>query len=303
MKTKNNKSHLIFNKIRKMHSSDYMMNVIDIIKTVIKIITRIFFGSALFLCVFLTIININSNKMSLDYFWDAFVAIVPIYCSLYIFVSLLKAMVFSLWDAPDSCFQGKASISNAQIGSCVIKGADESDIINNTLEISSVHEAGHALVAYLLGFELFLSVSYEKSFTNVFPKNILTMTPDMLRKFIKINYAGMAAEKILLGQASMGSFGSHNSDFNCANTYIENYVFMTNDNLSKYSLDPEVQQEVSKLSKKLYQETYDLLSENKAILKELSVYLKDTGECSYEEVKNIVEKYNYNISKENEADC
>lgn len=188
-----------------------------------------------------------------------------------------------------------------QTNSCGIKDMNESDIINKTMEISSVHEAGHALVAYLNGFELFLSVSYENSFTNIVPQNSLVMDSDMLKKYILILYAGMAAEKILLGKASMDSFGSNNSDFNRANTYIENYVFMTNDNLSKYSLDPAVQREVLKLSKELYQETYKLLSENKGVLNVLSAYIKDAGKCSYEEVKNIVEKCN--IQKQNKTDC
>lgn len=93
MKAKNNKIGFLFDKIRKLHFSDYMMSIIYVIKTIIKIVI----GSALFVCVFFTVRDINANKNLLDYFRSVFLSIVPIYCFLYIFISFIKTMILPLW--------------------------------------------------------------------------------------------------------------------------------------------------------------------------------------------------------------
>lgn len=98
---------------------------------------------------------------------------------------------------------------------------------------------------------------------------------------IKISYAGIAAEKIIFGEAYCGSYGSSKSDLNIGSKYLRNYIFMTNDNISKYSNDPEVCNIARKLSLIFYKEVYDLLFLHKEFLTDIA---------------NLFECYNSNVS-------
>lgn len=162
------------------------------------------------------------------------------------------------------------------------------------MQIIRVHEAGHAVMCYLMdvqNYTLFLTntprVSYEF---------IGLMDAEIIKKQIFIDYAGAAAEELILGKLSSGSMGDSIGDFDKAVKHIREYLMMTDPKYDKTGLDNSMNQKIVLLSNVFYNDVKELLSNHKCTLSLLIDELaKGSREVySAEILTNIFEKlYNY----------
>lgn len=150
----------------------------------------------------------------------------------------------------------------------------------------AVHEAGHAVMAYLLDLpEYHVTISDDYAFTTTENKDL---TPEGTKKEILVNYSAAVAEELLLGKFCCGSMGSNNADFETATRLIKAYIVMTNPNVSKTLLDVELAEEMIELSKMFYHESKDILSENQFMLSILSDELMKKSSMSKKEIVKIL---------------
>ena len=159
--------------------------------------------------------------------------------------------------------------------------------MNSALQSLSAHEAGHALVAYIFGFQFSAHITCESSYISITGDFV---TAEKLRSIIIICYAGTAAEDILLGERRMGSYRTKGADLNVARTYLENYVFMTRDDISKCPDDPRVKELVFHLSQEYFEEAQKLIIENQKVVNELAIEFAKKQNWEYEEIKNFMEE-------------
>lgn len=169
--------------------------------------------------------------------------------------------------------------------------------ITNTesaLKSLSTHEAGHAFVAYILGLRFSAHITCERSYISVTGDFV---TAEQLRSIILVEYAGTVAEGILLGERILGSYGTKDADINVARTNLENYVFMTRDDLSKCPDDPKVKELVFKLSKEYFEEAQKLIIENQKVILELATEFAKKQDWEYEEIEKFMELKGISPSK------
>jgi Peptidase family M41/AAA domain len=183
--------------------------------------------------------------------------------------------------------------------------------LEDTIANISVHEAGHA-VAYIVLFNLAplqlkskIASSYAAGFT--FSHQIHDTKANILNK-IKIFLAGGIAEEIVFGKdnASTGRSSDRNEVTILAVDYVRRFgfdsEFQANYSLDgAYSLDKSVTDlDIEKMIAHLVSETYQLLSENKKLLLELSKELMKTGTLEGDAVGEIAKKFDYNVAVQNE---
>lgn len=163
-----------------------------------------------------------------------------------------------------------------------IASEKEEKAISDNRKVCTVHEAGHALMAYLQNVSNF-RVTLSKTITTY-----NTQDAEDVKTMILIDYAGAAAEEILLESFSLGSMNSTDSDFVRATEHIKAYIIMTDSSVSKTMLNEELSQKVISLSKEMYSMSKDLLSENKEMLEVLSNELMKKEEMSKEEIIDLL---------------
>ena len=180
--------------------------------------------------------------------------------------------------AVESSF-GKAVKSN-QIKRC-------ESIAEYNRKVSAVHEAGHAVMAYLEEIE-----NFEVIMSDINPR--VVMGPKLLdekdvKKMILIMYAGAIAEKMLFGNFHSGCFIGEGNDFSKATELIKGYIVMTNPNMSKSLLNVELSEKVILLSKEFWQKAENTLINHKIMIEVLSEQLLKKETLSKEEIKTILE--------------
>ncbi|MDE7423780.1 MAG: ATP-dependent Zn protease [Lachnospiraceae bacterium] len=163
-----------------------------------------------------------------------------------------------------------------------IASEKEEKAISDNRKVCIVHEAGHALMAYLQNVSNF-RVTLSKTITTYNTQDV-----EDVKTMILIDYAGAAAEEILLESFSLGSMSSTDSDFVKATEHIKAYIIMTDSSVSKTMLNEELSQQVISLSKEMYSMSKDLLSENKEMLEVLSNELMKKEEMSKEEIIDLL---------------
>lgn len=167
----------------------------------------------------------------------------------------------------------------------VKKDTDAYRHIKRNREIYATHEAGHVVMGYIKG---------EVCSVHILPSSVRTetyvegMSVDSLKKKILIDYAGAAAEELLLGEISCGSMLERTADFNIAVEHIKAYLVMKDDSLSKSLLDVELSEKVIECSREFYKEAFDILSENKAKVKIVASVLRNTDELYRGEIESLL---------------
>lgn len=176
-----------------------------------------------------------------------------------------------------SCVIGRSEIDEAMIQMAThgVTRKDDSEVSQEVLEITSIHEAGHATAVKLLTNDLLYRVSV-RSVTSgaggytmhIDQKEILHSRRDLENK-VMIIYAGRAAEYLLTGSDDLVSTGA-SSDITAATNVIE--MMITHYGMSKYGMiDPSQLQldlgnntlpVAQQISKDLYERTVKLLSDN-----------------------------------------
>lgn len=165
-------------------------------------------------------------------------------------------------------------------------------------EIRYYVAAGHVLVAYILGFK------FTSHITNM--SAYISLSGDMINaegqwSCILVKYAVMA-EQTLLRESHNGSYGTETPDLSTVRTDIENYIFMTRDDLSKCPDDPQVKEEVSRLAKKGFAETKTLLNDNKEVVRMLAEEFAKKSDWTYEEITEFMTTHNIFVKNDADAD-
>lgn len=160
-------------------------------------------------------------------------------------------------------------------------------------KIFRIHEAGHAVMAYLQeveDFEIDMS-SY------ISPKTItqyISIEVDDVKKRILVGYSGAVAEELLLGHFCAGSMGNSESDFPSTTEWIKAYIVMTDSTVSKTLLNEELSDRIIAVSNALYQEAKDLLSENKEMIEVIANELENKDSLNKCEIVQLLSTINKN---------
>lgn len=172
---------------------------------------------------------------------------------------------------------------------------------NDDQKLIAWHEAGHGLVSKLLTNDMIVELNITPSTTGAggmlisIPEKEGLHSREYLLQQIKVAYAGRAAEEILFGnkmQVTTGASSDIKQATNKILSYISVYGFsddygmldLTNTNFKNVN----VLENAKKMSNDLYQETYDLLVENKAKLEALASALLEKEVLSGDEVELLV---------------
>lgn len=136
-----------------------------------------------------------------------------------------------------------------------------------TSEVKAAHEAGHWLMAELLGIKVKEVSIITGRTTGDFVVNISDCTS--VSTHVKIFYAGLVGEQILLGKAGEGCMGGKNADLERAEDLIKNYILLADGvELTPDYISQETAERVAAMSKQLRQEVMSELTEHKVELEE-----------------------------------
>lgn len=189
----------------------------------------------------------------------------------------------------------------------VTKGDKKKDFDRSVkdTEITAWHEAGHAIVSWILAKQrvnkvtIIPSTSGAGGITLMEPKEGDYYSKKDLENMVKICYGGRAAEYLLLGNEDSITTGASNDIEKATNiimSMLGSYGMCDKFgllNLEKMrGLNQEyLLTEAREFSNKLYKETIDFLSENYELLKEMSEVLISKETLDEAEVEFIVNKY------------
>lgn len=193
------------------------------------------------------------------------------------------------------------------------KSGDEKD--EDQLRLIAWHEAGHALVAKTLTNKEVPKVTIVPSTSGaggvafVIPKKMGLNSKEELINDIKIDYAGRAAEYLLLGSQEKITTGAY-SDIQSATRKIKGMItqYGMSDTYGMLNLDmfqgstvsadnKEVLKEASEMSKKLYEDTILLLSANKPLLEDIANELLKKETLVEDELNAIIAKHRVGITE------
>lgn len=164
-------------------------------------------------------------------------------------------------------------------------------IADYNINISVIHEAGHAVMAYLKKLEHYsVYVAHTSAKITYVYKNF---DLEDVKDQILITYAGAVAEELVLGEFHYGCIGSisdQESDFSQATELIKAYIVMNDCTKSKSLLDSELSDEIIKLSNEFYQEAKEILSSNKDALDTIIEALNKQRQLTQEEVEKLLDK-------------
>lgn len=188
----------------------------------------------------------------------------------------------------------------------------QSNVIDTVANIS-VHEAGHA-VAYMLLMHLVplqlkskVASSYAGGFT--FPHQIHDNKINLVNK-IKIYLAGGIAEDIIFGKdnASIGRSNDREKVTMLVIDYVRRYGF-DDEFQSVYTIEEypytlnknPTDLDIEKMTARLLAETKELLIQNIAFLKDLSIELAIKGSMKAEEIASIAKRFSIKVAVKEEG--
>jgi cell division protease FtsH len=168
-------------------------------------------------------------------------------------------------------------------------------------EIVAYHEAGHAVVHYLLGEEISrasiigTTSGVGGAVFNADTESVF-VTKEQMRNKIKACFGGRASEEIKFGDVTTGASSDITQATNCMLGYIQRYGFdekfgmLDMESLRNRGIlgdDGQVAQ-LSEMSRELYTDTVGLLRENYALVERLAQELLDKETLSGDEVVEIL---------------
>lgn len=154
-----------------------------------------------------------------------------------------------------------------------------------TEDVKAAHESGHWLMAELLNIPVQM-VSIITGITRLGDNKDNDFTIDLSDKtdvfnMIKIYYAGITAEQILLGKAGQGCMGSDTADLEMAEILLKKYLLITGESeLTLNFISHDTTEKIAALSKQIRQEVISELTKNKDRLEEKYKKLLEKKEVS-----------------------
>lgn len=135
-------------------------------------------------------------------------------------------------------------------------------------EVKAAHEAGHWLMVELLGIKV-KEVSIITGRTTMEDCIVNISDRTSVSTCVKIFYAGLVGEQILLGKAGDGCMGGKNADLERAEDLIKRHILLTDEvELTPTCISQETVERVAAMSKQIRQEVMSDLTEHKDELKE-----------------------------------
>ena len=169
------------------------------------------------------------------------------------------------------------------------------------LNIVAWHEAGHALVAKNVAnltvnnVNIIPSTSGAGGVTFIEPKNEGLQSKIDLENEVKVSYAGRIAEELYCKDKDQITTGAYN-DIQQATEKIKTMIMLCGMsdmgmlNLSSFKdSEQEILKESKKISKRIYDETYEYLLKNKDLLGKLANTLLEKENLEKEEIEEILE--------------
>lgn len=164
-------------------------------------------------------------------------------------------------------------------------------IPGDRIKISAVHEAGHAVVAYCLGFSIdcvSIQITEESGGRTVIPGFTGLAQGENIKKEIIILYAGYQAELSILDNPSTGCIGNESSDIERANQLLKQYIMLTDSSLSLTGTEMTIESKMEELSKELLKETEKLVIDHKDKICELAKLLEEKQEIGKVEFYSFI---------------
>lgn len=201
-------------------------------------------------------------------------------------VGVLNLLSAKMWSVEHSSTTASDVIK--PFGKAIISNKEKTH--EYTRRVVTVHEAGHAVMAYLRNANTIV-VTASLCKPNVATGYDTFGNVEDVKSLILVKYAGAIAEELIFGHYHMGSFLGDNSDFKSATELIKGYITMINSEMSKTLLDKELESQLIDISKAFYQESKELLSSNIKLVEHLSSVLTDREELTTEEVFAIINDF------------
>ena len=201
-------------------------------------------------------------------------------------VGVLNLLSAKMWSVEHSSTTASDVIK--PFGKAIISNKEKTH--EYTRRVVTVHEAGHAVMAYLRNANTIV-VTASLCKPNVATGYDTFGNVEDVKSMILVKYAGAIAEELIFGYYHMGSFLGDNSDFKSATELIKGYITMINSEMSKTLLDKELESQLIDISKAFYQESKELLSSNIKLVEHLSSVLTDREELTTEEVFAIINDF------------
>ncbi|NFR59080.1 cell division protein FtsH [Clostridium botulinum] len=187
----------------------------------------------------------------------------------------------------------------------LLKGHAKEDEKRDKDDIKLVawHEAGHALIGKLTGMDIpkvtiTPSTSGAGGVTMIVPKKMSLYSIQELKNKVKLAYGGRIGELLLLDDKNKVTTGA-SADIQQATEIIKQMIvqYGMDDEfgmLNLYQLDVDnniILDEARKLSKNIYEETYNLLKNNIDTLKSIAELLMEKETICEKDLDNIINQY------------
>jgi len=154
----------------------------------------------------------------------------------------------------------------------------KSSFINEArLKVTAYHETGHYIIAKELGVSvlevnILEDIEYSRSGATLLALDA-SLSPDKIENLVKVYYGGYAAEK-LFTVVTNGSIGFEMSDMEKSNQLLEDYILLTEEDLSFTGYERDfIEAKSIELSKKWMAETKAILEKNKVAVEEFQTKL------------------------------
>ncbi|KOY65515.1 ATP-dependent metallopeptidase FtsH/Yme1/Tma family protein [Clostridium sporogenes] len=171
------------------------------------------------------------------------------------------------------------------------------------IELVAWHEAGHALIGKLTGMDIpkvtiTPSTSGAGGVTMIVPKKMSLYSIQELKNKVKLAYGGRIGELLLLGDKNKVTTGA-SADIQQATEIIKQMIVQYGMDekfgmLNLYQLDVDnniILDEACKLSKNIYEETYNLLKNNIDTLKSIAELLMEKETICEKDLDDIINQY------------
>ena len=168
---------------------------------------------------------------------------------------------------------------------------------------TAVHEAGHAIVAILLGFKVKNVTIKRHSFyfgkVSLDYGNKILFTSEISKKIIQVAYGGKVAEDILLGFNTESSSNDLQKATEicyrmvCDYGMSEQLLTKIPRNIHFNNIITERNFEIAeKICKECYEKSYKLIKDNKALVEDLANNLIEKNELKEDDINNFRRKHN-----------
>lgn len=243
------------------------MKTLNKIQNMLQVIFRTFLNACAFTLIVIILSNMQFTKQSAK---EIILPLMIYQITVYLMVkgySYISSVSFD-----NGNFNSKRAVSDEKI-----------------LELTCIHEAGHAVVAHSIQLPIEKVCATEEAGKVVLQNNHYKL----LKKndFLKIAlmcYGSAAAEEAIFNEIHGGCIGSEEADFERAEEYIKNYILLSSEYPHKTLIGTE--ERIKELSEELYNKACQIISDNIEKVKQLAEELKNKEELTAEEVDKIIDK-------------